>query len=677
MALTLKELMAAQERLREKETAPEKITVAQLSEIASKESAAKPSPTVASDAGAKILSELKKHTELFTKAFLSPKKGDKGSGSQGLESELRKHTSLLTDLQQQLKKDHSYQIWGELKKHTKIFEEGVTITGAVESKDTMTYEDVIENKRLQEEQLKLLQKLTEKKEEDQKTAEKQKSTERGIGGILTALAVSLGTVVGYIKGYVKILKSITEAITPDELIKSIKNGFTKVKDFFGNVGKFIAEQFDKVKKMFSFGDEGSKIGKALESIKSTVSNFFEPIKDGLKMIEEGSDFVKKGVTWIDGIVDTIKGFFGGVSKFSGSFVKVFKGTMKVFEKLALPLTVIMAIWDSVKGAIEGFEKEGVVGAIKGAITGLVDSLVTGPLDMLKSAVSWIVGAFGFEEAEKFLDSFSFSDLFKQYIDAIFSPVDTLKKMFDGAVDIIKNISIPEISFTIPIIDKKVSIGPFYPFGKSEEKSATAAPAAPAAQTPTPRSKENLIQHPKPRAAAQEVFKKTDFSEKNAETQPTASRLTGKQERELFNKDSALYDKFKNFEEDIIDAEMTKFRQDASYTTMSEEDRQKRFEAIKQNAATQASSKFGKELEGAGVLQPSAAIQAPPPMEANAVYQRSAQNAEVGTSHASQPIVVSAPTNVNSTSNQNIAMSAPIRNTDIGLGSYVKQSAMFV
>jgi hypothetical protein len=34
---------------------------------------------------------------------------------------------------------------------------------------------------------------------------------------------------------------------------------------------------------------------------------------------------------------------------------------------------------------------------------------------------------------------------------------------------LQSISIPEIGFTIPVVNKKVSIGPFYPFGKAETK----------------------------------------------------------------------------------------------------------------------------------------------------------------------------------------------------------------
>jgi hypothetical protein len=68
--------------------------------------------------------------------------------------------------------------------------------------------------------------------------------------------------------------------------------------------------------------------------------------------------------------------------------------------------------------IEGFEKEGIVGAIAGAVTGLFNSLIFGPLDMLKSAIAWVLGKFGFENAEKELNSFSFSEMFTNLIGTV-------------------------------------------------------------------------------------------------------------------------------------------------------------------------------------------------------------------------------------------------------------------
>ena len=634
MALTLKELISSQQKLREQEGTPEKISIAQLNELAAKQSPTKlvrsaddntskiideleklnsnfsdkgerssgkkndtQSPTKlvrsADDNTSKIIDELKK----LNSNFLG--KGERSSGkkndTQSVLSELRIHTALLTDLEQKFKKDHSYQILGELKQHTKIFENGLQVQAKTEPSSS-SYEDSLENKRTLEHQTALLEKLVDNTAvDDTVPTDTQKKTEfGGIGGILTGLAVSLGAVAGYISGYVKMLKSLVETITPNKLLNSFKTGFNKLENFFKSIGEFVGNQFDKFKKIFSFGTD-SKIGVILEGVKKSITSFFDPIIDGWKTIKSASASIQQGSRWIAGLVETVSTFFSGIANSAKGFVNVFKGVFKIFQKLALPLTVIMSIWDTVKGSIEGFEKDGIVGAIKGAISGLINSLIMAPLDMLKSAVSWVVGAFGFENAEKFLDSFSFEDLFKQFVDAIFSPVETLKKMFNNAASMLQQISIPEISFTIPVIDKKVSIGPFYPFGEKASESS------------------------QPSAGSTDTAKTNTKSASQVQTVDTVSDTTS----------------------------LT-----STYSEVQSE-----------NVETHKST---------------AEMIAPPQTAANAVYSKSANNAAESGTHAISPVIVNAPTNVNnSTSKQNITMPAPIRNSDAGLSGYLNRSAVFV
>jgi len=62
-----------------------------------------------------------------------------------------------------------------------------------------------------------------------------------------------------------------------------------------------------------------------------------------------------------------------------------------------------------------------------------------------------------------------TDAFSKITD-IFKPVtDFFKSIGDSVINMLEGIGIPEIGFTIPIIGKKVSIGPFYPFKKDSEK----------------------------------------------------------------------------------------------------------------------------------------------------------------------------------------------------------------
>ena len=131
-------------------------------------------------------------------------------------------------------------------------------------------------------------------------------------------------------------------------------------------------------------------------------------------------------------------FFTNIGKSIGKGSKFSKigGVLKnIFKKLFLPITVILAIFETVKGALAGYEEGGIIGAIKGALSGLFTSLIGGLLDMIKGAVSWLLGIFGFENAAAALDSFSFSELFATVIDKIFSwigsAVEWIKSVFSN------------------------------------------------------------------------------------------------------------------------------------------------------------------------------------------------------------------------------------------------------
>lgn len=112
---------------------------------------------------------------------------------------------------------------------------------------------------------------------------------------------------------------------------------------------------------------------------------------------------------------------GGMTALLPSF-EFLKGIGKIFSRLFLPLTIFITAWDTVKGFIEGFEEEGIVGGIKGAVIGFFNSLIFAPLDLLKQASAFVLNKLGFENAENFLNSFSFQDLFTNIVESVFGIV---------------------------------------------------------------------------------------------------------------------------------------------------------------------------------------------------------------------------------------------------------------
>lgn len=234
---------------------------------------------------------------------------------------------------------------------------------------------------------------SKKEEEDEKGG--------GIGWIGASLAASLGAIAGLLSGYIKLLKAFAEFIIPEAWLAKIKGAVTVVVDFFSGVGKW----FENLKTLLGLGEGG------------TLS----------KIISSGVEAVKRWGSWIGDFIGKIKGFFSGVVEWGGSFAKIFKTAFAIFEKLAWPLTIFMTLWDTVKGAFAGFEKGGIVGAIGGAIKGFFNALIFGPLDLIKDAIAWVLGVFGFDKAEKWLKSFSFEEMFNKLVDQLMAPFRWLQE----------------------------------------------------------------------------------------------------------------------------------------------------------------------------------------------------------------------------------------------------------
>jgi gas vesicle protein len=203
------------------------------------------------------------------------------------------------------------------------------------------------------------------------------------------------------------------------------------------VGEFVKTISGKISSVIDFGKD--IVGKITDVVKDTFGKLFSKVKESFSFLGKISDFIKgifspaikeisefigKGFKFFTGeggggLMDDFKKLFSKISFFFDIGKSFGKAVTKLLGKLALPLTIIMGIWDTVIGAIDGYKEGGIEGAFKGGITGLLNSVIGSLLDLVKDGVSWLLGALGFENAEKFLDSFSFSDLISKMVNAIF------------------------------------------------------------------------------------------------------------------------------------------------------------------------------------------------------------------------------------------------------------------
>lgn len=396
-------------------------------------------------------------------------------------------------------------LYDEMRKQTALLQK--------EQKDTLAVsEEKQEAAKVEQDQTDLLEKIAD----NTKAKPEKDSKELGLGTIVASITAALAGLAGVVAGYVKSIKILLDVFTP-EFIKTklaktltsfenvlvefgvkLKTIFTKGVD---KISAFFGEGLNKLKTILAF-DEASNIGKFITSIKEGFSKLLAPFTEAFSTIKNLMSGASKGLEFVGGVAKSISSTITSIGKTLGGVDGLFKGVFSVVSKLATPLFVIMTLWDTVSNVIDRFESDGVIGAFAGIFEGLFKSIVAAPLDLLKSIVSWVLGKFGFNEAEQFLDSFSFVDIVKGFFDVILNPIDTIVNMFEGVADLVDEyivqplanafapitdffvgikdsivgffeaIEIPKIGFTIPIIDKEVSIGPFYPFKREKPGEAT-------------------------------------------------------------------------------------------------------------------------------------------------------------------------------------------------------------
>ena len=238
--------------------------------------------------------------------------------------------------------------------------------------------------------------------------------------------------------------------------------FTSIKTFFVDVGTKISNIFTSAKTFFV--DLGSKISaffkesdliKSITKIFTNVKTFFVNLRTKISdmfMKSKVFEGIRKVFAGAGGIFSKIGGFFGKIGTFISEAWAAIKGKFpmlskigsigSILGKLALPITAILGVFDAVKSGMEEFKISGDIGkSIGEGVKGLVKSVIGAPLDLLKSVVSWIVGKFGFDGVESFLDSFSFSDMLGVFVQRIIDWGRGIFEKFFGTIyDVFTDIS---------------------------------------------------------------------------------------------------------------------------------------------------------------------------------------------------------------------------------------------
>ena len=291
-----------------------------------------------------------------------------------------------------------------------------------------------------------------------------KSSGLGLGFMGTAISIAVGSLIGVIQGQITAIKTLLPIKffegTRDSIKASIRGmrvGLAmniellkaSVSEKLASMRTALSNGMEKISKLFSISDD-SKIAKAFSAIKSGLSSFGKPFIDAGKLISEFVSGQALGaVDKVGGFFSKIKSFFTGIGSKLGAVGGMIGKVAGVVGKLFAPLAIIMTLFDTVKGAIDGFLEGGIVGGIQGAIEGFFNSLIFGPLDMIKDAIAWVAGAFGFEKTEAALKEFSFTEMFSSILDTLFYPYKWVQEKLTGLISGIPNFFKNEIVSLAP------------------------------------------------------------------------------------------------------------------------------------------------------------------------------------------------------------------------------------
>ena len=372
--------------------------------------------------------------------------------------------------------------------------------------------------------------------------------------------------------------------------------------------------------------------------------------DYLKQIAENTSHIPKSGSGKEekkkdsgggGFLDGIMGFLGEGFMKAIKFLFNPKNILKALTKFLLPAMIIGSLVNGIMDGFSKFMETGNIGeALIAGLGGILSFLTFGLFDAdtirsvvdavsgfitdyiiepLKKFIGFIGEAFNTYIATPIMEAFNYiGGLFTEYIiepiKKFFAPVaDFFKKIKDQVFGFLESFGIPEIGFTIPVIGKKVSIGPFYPFKPSADSASASGSPSSSAST-TQASSDSTVSPDKSKSTAKGVDDTAKLDE-IAKEDKAYSQLGFWDKRKV----DVGYAKAS----DLLAAQQPVRQSDTVYNKSS------------QNAAASA---------------------APPA--------------------AQPPVIVNAPTNV-SNNKQNVALPQAIRNPDNGFNKYASSRTVML
>lgn len=262
-------------------------------------------------------------------------------------------------------------------------------------------------------------------EEERREAGKARAKEQSILGRMSAgidsLNKSYDDFVGSVSGggLIAALGAAAVLFTdPETLLAGIQTAIEAVINTIEVIEAFVTGDFEK-----GFQLLGENLGDVSGVLLTVGALLFRKVIIGALI---------KGVTFL------FTTFGSALLSAAGTLVSTVAGavTLPIIAIGAAIVNTLHALWEGVTAFMDVYKETGsIMEALKAGVGTLFANLLGWPLDLLKGAISWILGAFGFTEAEAYLDSFSFvdaiQDIFNGLWDWFSEGIDMLVGLFTG------------------------------------------------------------------------------------------------------------------------------------------------------------------------------------------------------------------------------------------------------
>ena len=259
----------------------------------------------------------------------------------------------------------------------------------------------------------------------------------------------------------KMIASLKSGVTKmmpfiKDLGRLVKTIATNVKAITIGVGGFFAGAVGSLKALTNLNFKPTMLSKPFIAASKLMGRFFKPVTEFtqlfsrifepmIKNLNAAGKATKSSSKGVKTLGSTIVNFFKALKPIKTAFGilgkvgSAFAGLGRVFGRLFLPITIIMGIFDGLKGANKEMEKYSDAGFFSklfagtmGFLSGVIQGLIGIPLDLLKSLVAWIAGKLGFEGVQEFLSRPEFNiqeiigNLFSALIGGVMGFVQSIK-----------------------------------------------------------------------------------------------------------------------------------------------------------------------------------------------------------------------------------------------------------